>query len=344
MADILTHLISADESLERLNADINRIIKSNRNIFNLGAQGPDVFFYYKVFPWQKTNNIDKTGTLLHSEKTEDFLVNAAKYLKNQVLSDPMEFYRKTKKDSDLHRQFAYIAGFLTHYALDTLSHPFIFYFSGKDGGYNHKYFECIIDTLLSDIYNAKKVRLHKTGHAIKLSAEDRYVVSDYISKIIYVTYHKNIDRRDIQIAIKDMKRVMQAMYDPKNIKRGSFKVVDRLSKAQGKIATATYPAKLDHKIDYLNINHTTWLHPCDDQETHTESFIDLLKQAREYSASLIDNLALYITHHISESEFRALIGNKMYDTGREASLSQEMLFENPIVDYMKTYKIKSPKA
>lgn len=340
MPDILTHLIGADEALGKLGYDVSRTIKVNRKLYNLGAQGPDLFFYHKIFPWQKHSEIERFGNMMHTQNVGRFFLTAADQIKQNFTGDAFEFFKKKDQTSTAHKQFAYLAGFLTHYALDTNGHPFIFYFSGLEGNYNHKYFECILDTIMNDVYDTKKMKLQKTGRAIKLSHYDRYVVAHYLSLVIYKTYNENIDHREVENAITDMKNVMNAMYDPKSYKKSGLKLVDSLTKAKGKIATAKFPAVLDRKVDYLNLKHQQWTHPCDDSMVYETSFLDCIKKGTEDASHYINGLAAYVTHQLPRSEFVELIGNRLYDTGLDANAPQEMKFSESILDYKKSLKIK----
>lgn len=339
MPDILTHLLCADESSKNLNEDLKKIIKDHQKIYNLGAQGPDLFFYYKVYPWQDAHNVDRFADMIHGQSTSDFFMNAAMNIKRNIHHDPMGFF-KAKHYTDTHRQFAYLAGFLTHYATDTICHPYIFYFSGINASYNHKYLECIIDTLMMDIYDARKNKLHKTGSAIKPEKQDRHIVSDFLSKTIYETYKERVEADTIEHAIKDMSIVMKVMYDPAKIKRRAFKTIDKFAKAKGKITTATYPAPYDEQTDYLNLQHRTWFHPTDDSIAYTKSFLECFKEAVEYGHQLISDLSLYIVGQLDYQTFADRIGDKLYDTGRHYSKGSEMFYADPILDYKKVFNIK----
>lgn len=339
MPDILTHLLCAEESKKNLHGDLKKILKNHSKIYNLGAQGPDLFFYYKVYPWQNANETDRYASLIHANRTTDFFMNAANSIKRSIHHDPMGFFT-TKNYTDIHRHFSYLAGFLTHYAVDTICHPYIFYFSGVKGHYNHKYLECIIDTLMMDIYDAKDSKLHKTGSAIKLKTKDRVIVSDFLSKTIYETFKERLDKEIIEHAIKDMSMVMRVMYDPTKIKRKAFNSIDRLSGAKGKILTATYPAPYDSHTDYLNLHHRTWFHPSDDSLIYSKSFLECFKEAIDYSHELISSLSLYLVGQLNYQSLADLIGDKLYDTGLHFSRGQEMYYDEPILDYRKVFRIK----
>lgn len=338
MPDILTHLVCAHETLSLLSEDMRDILDANRNIYNLGAQGPDLFFYYKPQPWLDSKDMSSHGHTIHKDNINEFFMNAANRIRQSIITDPIGFFKSDKKNTALHMEFAYLAGFLSHYALDTIGHPFIFYFSGVDSGYNHKYFECIIDTLISDIYNGKSIKVHKTGKAVALNKHENKVISMFLSKVIRDTFNIAIDPKELSRCFTDMEKTLKALYDPIKLKRSPLRLLDGVSKAKGKIVTATFPAKYDVTVDYLNIKKQRWIHPCNEEIVYQESFLELLKQSIEYSHQLIRTLSFYLINTESKEKLEETIGNKKYDTGLTEYC--EMVNEHIIVDFKSDFNIK----
>ena len=85
--------------------------KPYANAVLAGAEGPDPLFFSVLKP-----NVPLIGSILHTQKTDDFLL---------ALADAC-------KDSELTR--AYCCGFFTHYAADTTFHPFIYAHSLTEDG------------------------------------------------------------------------------------------------------------------------------------------------------------------------------------------------------------------
>lgn len=338
MPDILTHLICAKETITTLSDDIKAIIEANKNVYNLGAQGPDIFFYYKPQPWLNSEDISDIGHHIHTHEINRFFVHSANRIKHAISADPVGFFKSRIKTTSLHMEFSYLAGFLSHYAADTLCHPYIFYFSGVSGGYNHKYFECALDTLINDIYNGKKAKLHKTGKAIVLTKKESMVIAGYLSRVLRDTFNYTIDEKLLKRCFSDMSTTLKTLYDPIKIKSKPIQVIDKLSKSNGRIATAKFPAKIDPTIDYLNIKKITWCHPCDEDLIYHDSFLDRFKASIQRSQSLIKGLSFYLINTSTLHQFEQLLGDTMYDTGLVGS--RPMIHENIIVDYKKTYKIK----
>lgn len=100
MPDYFSHSICADKIYERLDKAHKNAI-ADHDLYRLGAQGGDVFFAYEL---SVKNNL---GRRMHSMPAEDLFA---------IL-----------KDGNL----SYLAGFATHYALDSMLHPVIYAFEAN---------------------------------------------------------------------------------------------------------------------------------------------------------------------------------------------------------------------
>ena len=115
MPAIYAHLRFGEEVGKLLPAPFQNLLSSYPEAFRLGTQGPDILFYHHPL---KKNDIRKRGTYLHTLSGETFFTEQAKKLS---LADG-------SLDSILSENgalAAYTCGFLCHYTLDTLCHPFI---------------------------------------------------------------------------------------------------------------------------------------------------------------------------------------------------------------------------
>ena len=77
------------------------------NYYNIGVHGPDILFYYRSI---SKNAVNQYGVKVHDEPMRCFLCHAFSVFK-----------RQRRKGA----AFAYLAGFMTHYILDSTCHPYI---------------------------------------------------------------------------------------------------------------------------------------------------------------------------------------------------------------------------
>ncbi len=107
MPSIFAHYKFGDKCLAILPAELKEIIDNNRKFYDLGTAGGDLMFFYKPY---KKNEVRTYGSKLHRE-------NAKSQFEN---------FRQIALDScNRQRDIAYLAGYYTHFILDSRMHPFI---------------------------------------------------------------------------------------------------------------------------------------------------------------------------------------------------------------------------
>lgn len=84
----------------------------NEDAFLWGAQGPDFLYCYRNFSWQFGGHLRKYGIELHGEKP------------SKILKSMREYYKSSNQNQIV---LSYIYGFLCHYSLDRIVHPFVKY-------------------------------------------------------------------------------------------------------------------------------------------------------------------------------------------------------------------------
>ena len=130
MPEGYTHVRTAHKAAEAIHYKIQCPVA-----FAAGANGPDSFFCYEVWKKRAKRHYDLPGlgNRMHEEKTGAFLRSLCANVKTRP-------------------QVEYALGFLSHYAADTVVHPFIYAmckpgcpYAGKGG---HGYLEIALDSTL----------------------------------------------------------------------------------------------------------------------------------------------------------------------------------------------------
>ncbi len=111
MPTAITHQLLAEEIYQTLPKKLQNKITSLAHYY-LGAQGCDIAFLYTPLDGKRNN----LGRVLHAQKPLLFF---------KIL------YERAQRDNDV---LSYALGYITHYALDTVFHPFIYEQMGKKGG------------------------------------------------------------------------------------------------------------------------------------------------------------------------------------------------------------------
>lgn len=113
MPAYLTHRAAGERVLEKLDSAI-----THSKAFYFGCQGPDILFFRNYQPWRNSKDSLPLGLAMHREKTRELIEHIFFFLKS---------YDKTDRDE----LTSYLAGFLTHYSIDSAAHPFVY---GKAAG------------------------------------------------------------------------------------------------------------------------------------------------------------------------------------------------------------------
>lgn len=115
MPSIYAHQKFGNDVRRTLPEAVRKKVEEHLDVFNIGLQGPDIFFYYHPLSW---GEIPKYGNALHEKTGRCFFGEAIDRLAG--LSEETEDEREQKATSRI-----YLCGVLCHYILDSTCHGFI---------------------------------------------------------------------------------------------------------------------------------------------------------------------------------------------------------------------------
>ncbi len=119
MPAFLTHRVAAERVLEAMRGGI-----VHKKAFYLGCQGPDLLYFRNFQPWRSARESFMLGISMHGQHIRELMNSALEYTRR---------YTGTDKDELI----SYIAGFVTHYAIDKNAHPFVYGKAGTNTGMHH---------------------------------------------------------------------------------------------------------------------------------------------------------------------------------------------------------------
>lgn len=124
MPSAITHQLVAEEAEKLLPEGLQHIIERAPDEYFLGCQGPDLFFFYRIGNKSEYN----LGKFLHRNRPYDVFRFFAR-----LLSGEQSARFPAYSDEDRTRAFAYILGYIAHYATDSTFHPFVYNYMNKEG-------------------------------------------------------------------------------------------------------------------------------------------------------------------------------------------------------------------
>lgn len=318
MPNLVTHYLCGLEAVNILeNEECRKLIRQHQNVFNLGVQGPDILFYYEVWPWSSKSIETNIGQTMHISKVNkvfraftDYIVRQNGYVRN-VLT-------------------VYLLGFICHNCMDSIGHPYIFYRSGFNKPeynqenlflYYHRRFETSIDVLLCKKFLNKRVHEINCDKLIAINETEINLISEMYVSVVKAVFGSDLRKKKVGRAIKEMHLVERLLKDPHGIKKRLTGFIDNLIYRFPLFSSLIFPLKVEDGLDYLNLSHREWCMPHDDSIKSSKSFIDLFTDSVKRTQELCDVLYSAVFHNNSNiSHALELLGNNSYTTGIDCDI------------------------
>lgn len=293
MPAFFTHYAFGVKNYRKLeNGKLKSMIKEHKHVYALGTIGPDIFLYYLPFLWLG----DKSpGNIMHETNTQLFFENM---LKRAEL-----MHKSNQKIA-----YAYIAGFIAHYELDVNCHPFVYETAAGKGDKlrhsEHFALEAAMDVFCSYEYLHKIPTELKQRDIIRLSRQERKVISTLIADAYGVTYHKpNQSHLEIRMILQSMRLVIGCLEDKRGLREKFWAKCEKL--VFGHIVTSP-----------LFINNNMYSYTIEDWYV----FHELWRNGVRKYQDIIPYYQSYLEKHGDKRKVRKAlleqIGNESYHKGK----------------------------
>ena len=143
---------------ERIRGDIEPYLR----FYDIGVHGPDILFYYRPY---HHNRINQYGVKIHHEPAINFFDKAFDVFQEQ---------------HGMPQARAYLAGFMTHFILDSTCHPYIRR-RARETGVSHTEIEADLDMVLMREDEYKPMKVYRTASILPTLAVSR-VIAPYYDK------------------------------------------------------------------------------------------------------------------------------------------------------------------
>ncbi|MCG4436330.1 zinc dependent phospholipase C family protein [Erysipelothrix rhusiopathiae] len=308
--NVITHGLMALDVYNELDVStVQKAIKKHPRAYLLGSNGPDILFYYKVFPWQdqELNKIVADyGGIVHRTHVNDFY--------NQAVS----FIKEMKDERRKTILIAFIAGHFQHWSLDSLAHPFVFYRGGEIAGatrYWHFRYESMLDSLMVTYVKGRDMASLKPKRFVDVDEEERRVIASFYQAMLVQVFGIYLEPLVIEEAICSFKKILNYLYDPHNIMTPVIQKLERKMAYPWAFSSHIVNSNIDARYDVLNLKRDTWSNPTNIDETSNETFMELYESSIVLGNECIGALNDALEHN-EPVNFDALLGNRRYDTGR----------------------------
>lgn len=285
MPATVTHAFFAIDVYQNLRKGDKLLVNKEFNRLKMFGQSTDSMMFYNIESLKKGKKLRQFQNFFHTNYSQKFFVKLCKTIKLQNLQN----------DQDV---LAFLYGFICHYVLDSIVHPFVVYKTGvmdkndkTTFKYNnlHSYMETYIDNYMI---------LQKTNHKPYNFRLDKFCFdtrcfSNSLNNVIDVVFDDVFNIKNMsKIYYKSLKQMKSFLrkyrYDRFGIKKIGYRGIDLFtSKSFFKFDVLSYHYFPDNKKYFLNTNHNIWYNPINHNISSNDSFDDLYKKSIKEAVYII---------------------------------------------------------
>lgn len=319
MPGFVTHYIFGRETYRKLSSSsLKKNIYNNHSAYSLGQQGPDLFFYYLPSYVLEGHNL---GSIAHVQESNAFF----RGLLRSCLSITNRFDRAVAE--------AYVAGFIGHYTLDTICHPYVYamtHYNGREKDYfaRHAYLETDIDTALLDMKLNRQPCNFYSADTITLTRRQKKV----IAKLLYHAYHYaypelRIRKYTMYLGIFSLPLGLRILHDDTGKRKVLFRLIEKYVLGYPVFSPLVPSDTLFFRTDPFNLRRAKWTNPWDKSLTSSETFFDLYEKAFgtylrriEIFSALLSSLSDPEQHEQLTRTLLKDYGNRSFHSGLDCSI------------------------
>ena len=300
---------------------LKHTIAKYRWLYQLGLQGPDMFFYN--IPILRHRDYRNVGSYMHEHKVNAFFECCLRRI-GTIRS------RQQQEEA-----ISYLAGFINHYIADSICHPYVY---GRIGypvdaptsmhHGMHAHLENELDAILLWKFKHKKPSEFNQAASLCLNGQESQFISRYLSRCINRTYYQITEKNNFQVtdgmvarsifAIRFGSRILS---DPEGHKTHVIGSLESIFLKHPIASKKLVTDKLSAQVrDILNLDHEVWTNPWDNSIASTTSFPDLYHQTLKKCNAVYYYLNAFLIANVSSgppdmSALLAELGNYSYHSG-----------------------------
>ena len=307
MPGFITHYLGGQSALKHTDPKICDYIAPMSPLFNLGTQGPDIFFYY--VPGFITKRIRNVGTQMHDSDLGLFFVHMADIIK------------ESHSPSQRKIVFAYVAGFLAHYAVDVHTHPYVYSQTHEPPNpkikeaTRHRHFETSVDVQMLYRLYGRQPADYKLWQLISPEKLHMRAAAAAVSASIRQVYDRDINPWDVYRAMEQMAYFTKCLQSKHGWRKRMLQWAEGKTVGSHIISALIHMQEITDGRDYLNIKKAPWSPPWAPEEARTESFVELFEAAVQDAARMIQALFAYMHNELPKNQLALIIRNCSLKTG-----------------------------
>ncbi len=284
MPALITHALFAQQVFSRLQREGAPV--ADREAAMIGAQGPDLFFFHRILPWEPGKSLAREGSRMHK-------------LSPARLFEGFRAVLAATRGEEYDHMKGYIEGFFCHYALDRTAHPFVLYWQevlareepayGRGSHAYHFRIESALDTIMLRRETGRRIQDFRLSSALphENAAVDMAIGHLFEPLLPRWFGTQGADASLIAKAPGDMRRVARLITDRHQLRRKWIvRPVEAICR-QGHFLSSLLRPETTNDWDYANEAHKAWHNPADPAFVSTDSFYDLYALAAAEARDMI---------------------------------------------------------
>lgn len=248
MPALITHYLAAKRSAALL---AQQGIEIHYPTYCWGAQGPDFFFYHK--PLGKEKSIRKVGFALHKTDPEKIFLAFRKYTELCSVKE-------------LPYVYSYCYGMLSHLALDSGAHPFVYYFqermgeqTGDRANFLHHKIEHNLDVILLEKLENRRLTSFKIREALPSCRKGLRAAAKAVCFMVNEVYPEHpVPEKEIVKAFRDFRRYEGLLLHHRRIGRTVAHKLEEKKNLGNSLSFFIRPESPWDDFDYTNAGKSRW--------------------------------------------------------------------------------------
>ena len=173
---------------------------------------------------------------------------------------------------------------------------------------------------------------YRSYELIKVLPSDVRSVLEYYEYMLPAVYDISIERRQSEEVITGIYKVLKHLHDPSGIKYYFYRMLELFMGKPGGITSSMMPKRISDKLDYLNLGHKAWSHPCYRDEISQESFWEIYGRAVKEGVGFIELFSSFIDSGRSPSRLLDMIDDISYSSGIKCGSPDGLIYFDSIFE------------
>ncbi len=331
MGKELSHIICAEQTAASLTNTVGggflSLLRDYSTAYHFGAIVADTFFYAVRLPFESATSLC-WGDMIHGAEGNDT---------GGPVHEMLKALRDSPNDVLYGEKTAFICGFLTHIALDTTLHPYVYHVSGnyyddcpvarQESQARHRLIESWLDLYL--LQQASQ-RLARCSYLQKI--RNKGSLNRELMRFLFTACEKSfqIDPDSWRYLLRGyrVQMILTAAFRSALLGK-SLCFVDKLLSGRMQTFLALFYPWGDLKVPEEIINFSSFRHPVTG-EAHAGDFQRLWEQSLERGGEFLASVEKFLFLGMDDDELRKVIRGYSLSTGLEGVPTREAVHYEPI--------------